>query len=322
MEKLKGQELDEKLLKKQAERLQPGTLNKSRSKRTVFMKLFGSSPLGLGLTEIVAGRRDATIQSNFRASLVKESNSKHPDLDRPFMWCPIVAGWVKNSESKAAHIFAFKHGQDVMDEIFGPIDTPELFSPRNGILMCEDAEEKFDKGYIVIVPKAAPEPSHHDIARWHHEEPVRYEIRVLEPEGHNMSNYISLESNTRWSDLDGRELQFRSDFRPRARYLYFHYCVSILRRSWKVTNPDKNPLKDELGKPYWGTPGRYVRRNMLLAFVEELGHEYESLLEGAIEEAGPNNKPEETALVAANAQVSLSLKKTADEGEESDDDEE
>lgn len=33
-------------------------------------------------------------------------------------------------------------------------------------------------------------------------------------------------------------------------------------------------LQDELGKPIWATPGRYIAKNMLSAFAEELGHEH------------------------------------------------
>ena len=32
-----------------------------------------------------------------------------------------------------AHLFAYKHGQETMDAIFGPISTPELFSLKNGL---------------------------------------------------------------------------------------------------------------------------------------------------------------------------------------------
>lgn len=73
---------------------------------------------------------------------------------------------------------------------------------------------------------------------------------------------------------------FRSDFRPLARYLYFRYCGAILRRSWHNEKPTV-ALKDQVGKRWWGTPGR---RNMVLAF-EEMGHEYEALLEGAMDPA-------------------------------------
>ena len=39
--------------------------------------------------------------------------------------------------------------------------------------------------------------------------------------------------------------------------------------------------KDEFDKPVWTTPGRYITRNMLLAFNEEVGNENESLMLGA-----------------------------------------
>jgi hypothetical protein len=41
-------------------------------------------------------------------------------------------------------------------------------------------------------------------------------------------------------------------------------------------------LRDEAGNPFWPTPGRYINRKMLLAFIEELGHrDYFDLLGGA-----------------------------------------
>lgn len=64
---------------------------------------------------------------------------------------------------------------------------------------------------------------------------------------------------------------------------------------------------------------------MPLAFVEELGHDSEALLDGAIEEAGETDTAE-TALAAANAQIKLSttgpdaLSYVGEAGEEDDDD--
>ena len=40
-------------------------------------------------------------------------------------------------------------------------------------------------------------------------------------------------------------------------------------------------LKDEYDKAVWATPGRYIARNMLLAFIEEAGNENGSLMIGA-----------------------------------------
>ena len=66
-------------------------------------------------------------------------------------------------------------------------------------------------------------------------------------------------------------------------------------------------MRNEPGKLYWATPGQFMLRNMLLAFVEELGHEYEALLEGAAEPIG-SDVVQETALVAANNQIKFSIR--------------
>lgn len=170
-----------------------------------------------------------------------------------------------------------------MDAIFGKNATPELFSPYNGILMSTLAELFFDKGYYVIVPQVSAAPSLPDIQDWHQVEPKNYQIRVLEPDTREMNQLIG-ETDRRWRDLDGQKFSFRGDFRPRARYLYFTYCMAILRKFWNKDKPS-TALSDELGKPYWGTAGRYIIKNMLQGFVQELGHdghEYDELLEGAM----------------------------------------
>lgn len=57
----------------------------------------------------------------------------------------------------------------MMDAIFGREKgaEPELFPPRNGILMDTLAEKKFDKGLFAIVPLVSDEPSEAEIKAWH-----------------------------------------------------------------------------------------------------------------------------------------------------------
>ena len=83
-------------------------------------------------------------------------------------------------------------------------------------------------------------------------------------------------------------------------------------------------LRDELGRPYWGTVGKYVKKNQLLGFIEQMGHEYQDLLMGATEEEGENiSKPDPTALMAATDRALNSLTEGGDGGrDDSDDDEE
>lgn len=76
--------------------------------------------------------------------------------------------------------------------------------------------------------------------------------------------------------------EVRSPFRPRARYLYFNYCVQILRYAWSHPGQSSPPLKDGLGKPFWGTIGKYVHRNFIRGMIDECGHEYYRLFEDDI----------------------------------------
>lgn len=79
----------------------------------------------------------------------------------------------------------------------------------------------------------------------------------------------------------------------------------MLQRSWHNENPTV-ALRDQVGKQWWGTPGPYMRRNMLPAFVEEMGHEYEALLEGSMDSTtSEDGAPVETALAAGNDEPSL-----------------
>lgn len=52
-----------------------------------------------------------------------------------------------------------------------------------------------------------------------------------------------------------------------------------------------------------------MRKSMLVAFVEEMGHQYENLLEGAKDREGSEeDEPLETALLAATARIRNSWK--------------
>lgn len=57
----------------------------------------------------------------------------------------------------------------MITDIFGAEENEkknELFSANNGLLIHSGAEERFDIGYLVIVPSATEE-SAEDIEAWH-----------------------------------------------------------------------------------------------------------------------------------------------------------
>jgi hypothetical protein len=289
------------------------------SSRSVFFKLFSTSTFGFGFKKAGAGKRVSSEQSQFRQNLIKSSNARHPNPKSSALWCPISGQYHMPELIVAGHIFAYHHGQDILDAIFGLQETPELFSEHNGILMLKAAEERIDKGPMMIVPDIPNKASIAQAKDWHNTEPKNYKIRVLEFEKNGMDQCISVESDTTWAELDGRRLDFLTNQRPRARYLYFLYCSTMLRRSWSTVKAAE-VLRDDLGRVYWGTAGSYMHKNQLLGFVERMGHEYEDLLQGAIEEETDDLEVDETALAAATNQIILSNEDSDPEEEDEDED--
>jgi hypothetical protein len=328
---MKAHETQRKIFEKQAKQLEDeGSRKNPRHLRQAFIELFTTSKLGLGITFTGAGRRDTSEQSEFRSQLIKVYDSNSPNTISDSLWCPITKEWWRKGDCTAAHLFGYMHGQAAMDAIFGPANPPELFSPSNGLIMSSAAEELFDDGIFVIIPTLPDDPSEEEIKAWNQSNPKDYKVKILDMANPRVKKLISPYSNKIWRDLDNEVLEFRSSFRPRARYLYFHYCCQILKKSWKEKSQGQI-LKEEFGKLYWATPGRYMRRNMLLAFVEELGHEYEKLLEGCMEDDDDASTlivdgDSDILLAAASDQIKESIaKKDAnydDESEDSDSDDE
>lgn len=102
--------------------------------------------------------------------------------------------------------------------------------------MSTRAGALWDKGYFVIVPLVDDDASFEEVMAWYQKDPKRYEIRVIDIKARGMDKLVNYTSDRVWNELDGQEIMFRSDFRPRAQYLYFKYCLAMLRRSWQNEN--------------------------------------------------------------------------------------
>jgi len=79
-------------------------------------------------------------------------------------------------------------------------------------------------------------------------------------------------------DLHGKQLEFCTDFRPRARYVWWTFMKAILANGWRQKQTGNNILGKEVGKAvrYWRTRGRYVKKTMLRGFVNEMGQDGDS----------------------------------------------
>lgn len=138
----------------------------------------------------------------------------------------------------------------------------EIFSQRNGLILARQIEDKIGKHQAVLIP-ATPVPSGSPIMNW--------EFKVIDE---------ACVGELTFRDLDGRELVFRSDARPRARYLYFHYVLSLLRAR---RHNRKGWAKTMMKEVAWATPGRYMLRSMVQALVKVVGHELPAPVKGMLD---------------------------------------
>ena len=209
---------------------------------------------------------------------------------------------------------AVSHGFLMMPEVGTKPEEgkSELFRACNGILWSEQAESRFSKGLFTIVPDLDEDPTPAQTEAWQLSDQKEYRIRVLDADHKDMRVLIKPDSELRWADLDNKRLQWRTNFRPRARYLYYSYVEMMLRQTY---HPKSNMnaaaiRRKEAGRNFWGSAGPYMKRSMLLGFVEEMGHEYEYLMEGAMDaddkggdEDDDGDKPAEVAVMLANESI-------------------
>lgn len=50
------------------------------------------------------------------------------------------------------------------------------------------------------------------------------------------------------SDLHERKLHFKTDFRPRARYVWWTFLSAVLQARWRVGKGGPNPVESEVRK--------------------------------------------------------------------------
>ncbi|CAE7023208.1 hypothetical protein HRS9139_00840 [Pyrenophora teres f. teres] len=331
-EQVKVWETRQKIYQSRAIELRAGSKNPERRTRHVFMQLFTSSPLGLNIKEAIAGRRESKLQSNFKSEIIRryDLTSSHP---RDYLWSIFSQRYEDADNFTASHIVAWKHGQEMMTAIFGPDAKEDLFSASNGLLLPTKIEKQFDNGLLAIVPAIKDATSKAEVTLWLNQEPREYKMKVFD-DGRQTLDSIAFEDYTSGSvvyvtfrDLHDRKLRFRNNFRPRARYLYFHYCCQVLRNAWSKGANAKSvaTMEDQKGVFAWGTVGKYMAEDQMRAFVEELGHEFEPLMANA--DPALNTEADRHVLVDAVAQqIALSAKKSMrgefdeEEEEEEDDD--
>lgn len=229
-ERANAQQIDRTLCRQHSQLLQKKGF--TASVRSEWVRMYTSYNLGLDISRFSAGASDDTVQTNFRTELMKVTEQVHPDGRLGFVWCPIISDWKIPCYIEATPIFPWKSGQDSMTAIFGEDAIDELFSAKNGMLLSLVAKKKFDSGAIVLVPRVSNLADPAEIKTWNETSVKVYKIRVLSSDP-DMYTLCDSHLPYTWMQLDNHPVSFKGSFRPRTEYLYFAYCVAVLRRAYK-----------------------------------------------------------------------------------------
>lgn len=319
------------IMKKHVKRIQ----NRVASGRETFVRLFTTSKVGLDLPAGV-GRRDSSLQSNFVASMIKAYCPDPPAIDH--RWEPVLQKWMDDDCVHAAHLFPYRQSP-CMDEIFGKGASEELFAPENGLFLHKHIENALNKGLLAIVPDLDLDPAdpqfplndqqerQNRVKEWENWPVKDYKIVIIDKDNNRVKNtklFIVEDFGFQTlGELDGRKLVFKTNFRPRARYIWWTYLNTILRTAWNQQGKDGNVQHHEVRKAtrYWGTRGRYVMQNQLLGFVEEIGHDVESILEQGDDNEDTQEPGLEAVVAIVQEAMVSSLQHDKKEGEDSDENE-
>jgi hypothetical protein len=214
-----------------------------------------------------------------------------------------------------SHIFPKKFGLVDMTAFFGRGD--ELHSVRNVMMMSKAAERRFDKYLFCIVPTYTRNLA--GILNWKRAKPTEYKIKVMEPKSSLMQEKVFGLGDTKWVDLDGKILEWKSDARPRRRYLWFHYACAQVKLG---RLDDKGDLPNRREEVYWGTMGKWFKSTLLAGVAEALGNQWEEIAESFDvddeDESGQNNARDYSLGMAMNAAVMGSTDETNEDDNEDD----
>lgn len=320
-----------KYVRKHIERLQcqEAATAEGRGVHQLFIKLFTRLSTKQGGVGRSQGPRQGWQQKAFKETLIKVYRTRNPNKPR-YHWDPVLSRWVHIETMRGAHIFPWGGGQCLMDAIFArnEDETEELFEPQNGLLLYEFTEEALENGVIALVPDLPHDASESMLEEWTKSDHKEYKVRVMDPTSEAAKREVPNITNPEltWVDLHDKKVEFRTAFRPRARYLYSAFVRSMLRLAWRAPK-GQNPSDKKLGRQYWGTKGKWIKRSFLLSIAEELGDttDEDSLLEAAADtDTDDENKRNDLAILLLAAQIGSEPRKSdwMDGDEESDAEEE
>jgi len=189
--------------------------------------------------------RDTKAQDRFRARIFKAYG-----VNGEASCC--LSGAIANVV--AAHIVPYNIGENNAAYLFGESTHQDghVMCPQNGLPMLKFFKEAFDEGKFTIIPGGD------NLDEW--------KVTVLDKDFARL-----LDKDPLLPQIHGRVLEFKTDFRPAKRYLYFAHLITTLRRQryectgwWRDVPPGISDV--------WATPGEYLRKSALIVLARRVGH--------------------------------------------------
>jgi hypothetical protein len=85
------------------------------------MQLFTTSTLGLDIKHAFAGKRNSSLQSNFRRDIIEKQGLRDPRGGQyvNHVWNILTGKYELEDGFVASHIFTYELGQELMTAVFG-----------------------------------------------------------------------------------------------------------------------------------------------------------------------------------------------------------
>ncbi|KAI1175014.1 hypothetical protein F4777DRAFT_598860 [Nemania sp. FL0916] len=296
IEKLKAAQFEKITYEQQAV-----NVGKTGHVKRAFKSLSTISSINLAVPKARMGRRSRSQLAKFKDELIEfyGAATYHPKK-------PNVIQSVHDSATgkecfkrhiATAHFVPHYFGNDMLVALFGEGFKEELNSPYNGLILENVVEKAMDYGTIVAVPNLPDNPTNEKIETWEKVEPKNYKWKIIDPDSDLLDEVVDFRLGdttyteiTTVRDLEGRQLSFKNDMRPRARYLYYVFVVAQLRLAWRHEYRN-DPSRVQLGM--WPTRGRYLAKSFLLALANEIGHDTDFVENVSVAPAPGDHEEEE-----------------------------
>ena len=216
---------------------------------------FNSTLLALYKDPYHSHKRSTHIQSQMKKTSITVYAARKDAPSEDKICCCITRRYYDRYNIRAVHIVPHALGPELVDYIFGTGSGLRLDTADNCLLMHQDVERSFGNGNFVLIPVDASESP---ILRW----------RI------QMTNLAAIDTDlgrVTLGDVDGKEVLFKNNNRPAARFLYYHFVMTLLRNKWyRQPGWEKYWVELPTGRPF-AAMGPYVRESMLLALAKEAG---------------------------------------------------